>query len=228
MIEIIATTPEDARIIEACGANRIELVSAFSEGGLTPSWAIIKNVIQAVNIPVNVMIRPHARSFVYSAEELAIMKEDILMAKELGANGVVFGVLTASGNLCIDAVEELLAECDGLEVTFHRAIDELANPVEGIKELSKIPEVTTVLTSGGKGKIEENLSVIREMAEHAGHIHVMAGGGLNLDNIDLVIKETGLKDYHFGTVTRLQRSQFGGIDENSLRQVVSICKKWGL
>jgi len=93
MIEIIAATPEDARRIEACGADRIELVSALSEGGLTPSYAIIEITVKSVTIPVNVMIRPHSKSFVYTREEIEIMKEDIHVAKELGANGVVIGAL---------------------------------------------------------------------------------------------------------------------------------------
>ena len=81
MIEVIATTIEDAIRIEKSGCNRIELVSALTEGGLTPSYALIKNVVKSVNIPVNVMIRPHAKSFNYTYKEIQLMKEDILAAK---------------------------------------------------------------------------------------------------------------------------------------------------
>ena len=100
MLEIIATSVEDAIVIEKGGADRIELVSALSEGGLTPSYGLVHRVIGAVNIPVNVMIRPHSLSFVYSDEDLLCMLEDIKQAKALGANGVVFGMLD-SQSYCV-------------------------------------------------------------------------------------------------------------------------------
>ena len=225
MIEIIAVTPEDARRIEACGADRIELVSGLSEGGLTTSFGMIRKIASSSNLPVNVIIRPHARSFVYTPEEIEIMKEDILMAKELGANGVVFGALTADGAIDESVLEQLLQVCGGLQVTFHRAIDELVNPVAGIKILAKYPEITTVLTSGGAGNIANNLPVLQEMVQHAEHIQVMPGGGLNFDNIEQIMEQAGVQAYHFGTVVRDGRHALRGINEENLQRLVKIIKR---
>ncbi len=127
MIEIIAATLEDVKRIQESGAGRIELVSALSEGGLTPSYSLIKRAVQTANIPVNVMIRPHSKSFIYTDEEIELMVEDIKIAKQLNVSGVVFGVLNEHNEICISSLEKLLEACDGIDVTFHKAIDELAD-----------------------------------------------------------------------------------------------------
>jgi copper homeostasis protein len=222
MIEIIATTLEDARRIERGGANRIELISALTEGGLTPSYALIKNVVQNVTIPVNVMIRPHAKSFVYTEDEINLMIEDILIAKELKANGVVLGALDGNNEIDVPSLEKLLKVCDGLEVTFHRAIDELADPVKGILILSSYEQINNVLTSGGRGNIMHNLEVIRNMVEVSKKMHMLVGGGLNLINIREVMENTKAIDYHFGTAVRVNNSALGEIDINCLRELVNI------
>lgn len=222
MIEIIATTIEDAKRIEKSGCSRIELVSALTEGGLTPSYSLIKNVVQAVNIPVNVMIRPHAKSFIYTPEEIQLMKEDILIAKDLKANGVVLGVLNEKNEICEESLSELLSVCDGIDVTFHRAIDELFDPVSGIKVLAKYPQITNVLTSGGKGNIEDNIRVIRDMIYNAGHINVLLGGGLNLQNIAYIMDKAKATDYHFGTAVREDSSAFGEISLEKIKELVEI------
>lgn len=222
MLEIIATTLEDARRIEEGGADRIELVSALTEGGLTPSYALIKNVVQNVNLPVNVMIRPHSKSFIYTVDEIKLMTEDILIAKELKANGVVLGVLNEKNEIDIASLEQLLKVCDGIDVTFHRAMDELADPVRGIEQLTAYDQIKTVLTSGGQGNIQSNLKVIRSMAEKSAHIHIMAGGGLNFMNMKEIMAQSNASDYHFGTAVRATHSALGEIDIARLQELVSI------
>jgi len=222
MIEIIATTLEDARRIEEGGADRIELVSALTEGGLTPSYALIKNVVQSVKIPVNVMIRPHAKSFVYTEAEIKLMMEDILIAKELKANGVVLGVLNRKKEIDIPSLEKLLEACDGIEVTFHRAIDELTDPVSGIALLSAFDRIKNVLTSGGKSYITNNLTTIRNMSEESKHIRILVGGGLSLANIREVMAGSKASDYHFGTAVRDTHAAFGEIDVARIQDLVKI------
>lgn len=225
MIEIIATTLEDVKRIEDSGADRIELISGFSEGGLTPSYALIKRAVQSARIPINVMIRPHAKSFVYTEEELQLMVEDILIAKELKANGVVFGVLNRQNEICRASLEKLLKACEGIEVTFHRAIDELFDPAAGIEILAEYKHITNVLTSGGKGNIAHNIQVIKAMAEKSKHINIMAGSGLDLHNIKDIMKNTKVHQYHFGTAVRYGKSVFGDVEEEKLRQLLNTMKE---
>ncbi|CEQ19852.1 copper homeostasis protein [[Clostridium] sordellii] len=221
MLEIIGMSVEDAIAIEKCGADRIELVSALTEGGLTPSFGLIESVVNKVKIPVNVMIRHHAKSFVYSDEDINIMIKDIEKVKEIGANGVVFGVLDEKNNIREEQLITLLEAAKGLDVTYHRAIDE-TNVIDSIKILSKYEYITNVLTSAGKGNIENNIEKIKEMKKNAGSINILLGGGLNFENIDRIKNLTNNKDFHFGTAIRVDKNPFGEIDEAKLRKLVEI------
>ena len=224
MIEIIGTTIEDIKRIEESGADRIELISALTEGGLTPSYSLIKRAVESVNIPVNVMIRPHSKSFIYTEEEIQLMVEDIIIAKELKANGVVFGVLNKYNEICIPSLEKLLSACDGIDVTFHKAIDELSDPVKGIEALANYEQVKNVLTSGGKGDILKNIPVIKNMVEKSKHINIIVGGGLNFENIIEILQNTKAPQCHFGTAIRNDKSSLGEINVDRLRLLINTIK----
>ena len=214
-VELIALTLEDAKRIEKAGGNRIELISAMSEGGLTPSYGLIEAVVKSVKIPVNVMIRPHSYGFVYTEEEIQLMKQDILQAKKLGANGVVLGVLTPQNEIDVPTLQKLLSVCDGLEVTFHRAIDETDVP-KNVKLLSNYPQITTILTSGGlKAPIAQNVDIIKQAIANSGHIDILLGGGLTLENAREIADETHANCLHLGSAVR----QGIEIDENKIKQL---------
>lgn len=217
MIEVIATTLEDAKIINESGAGRIELVSSLSEGGLTPSYGLIKAVVDIVDIPVNVMIRPHSQGFAYTADEINMMIEDIEMAKLLGANGVVFGVLD-NGNKIDEKKLQLLLEASGsLDVTFHRAIDECENMLDEVEKLSKFNKITNVLTSGGPGKAENNMEMLKDMNNH---VRVLVGSGINIKNYKKIKEYTDIKEVHVGTSVRKDNSCFYNIDKEKLFEFV--------
>jgi copper homeostasis protein len=224
MIELIAVTIEDAKKIEANGGDRIELVSALSEGGLTSSYGVMKKIIESVNIPVNVIIRPHSQSFIYSDDEIKMMREDIKIAQELGANGVVVGVLNEKKQICEWSLNKLLEPAEGMEVTFHRAIDELEDPVQGVKILSKYKSINRILTSGGKGSLSNNMEIIRNMILHSGHIKIMVGGGLNFDNVKEIMQMTSAPEYHFGTAVRFEGSPFKNISEDLLKKLFKLLR----
>lgn len=224
MLEIIAMTVEDGLKIEKSGGNRIELVRALSEGGLTPSYEITQGVINAVKLPVNVIIRPHSKSFFYKKSEIASMVGDIKKVKELGANGVVIGALDEKGNIDKKVLETLIEAAAGMDITFHRAIDELKNPVEGIQLLANYKEIKTVLTSGGKGELVDNISRINEMKANAKHIDIMVGGGLNFENLERMVGETKTNSFHLGRAARVGESIDGEIDENSIKSALKIIK----
>ncbi|WP_197277469.1 copper homeostasis protein CutC [Bacillus sp. FJAT-27245] len=224
LIEYIATTLEDALLIEESGADRIELVSALTEGGLTPSYAMVEAVVKYTEIPVNVMIRPHSQSFVYSEADLEIMRKDIAIAGSLGANGVVFGVLTEENEINREALESLLGECSGLEVTFHRAIDSTSNPVLSAQFLSQYKEINSILTSGGIGSLTSRLKTINDMKIASGHISILVGGGLTRENVLSVHSATNTCHYHFGTAIRKNNSPVRAIDLDEAKSIVRILK----
>ncbi|WP_440603973.1 copper homeostasis protein CutC [Bacillus sp. GB_SG_008] len=223
MLEVIATCLEDAKRIERGGGERIELITAFTEGGLTPSYALIKNVIEAVTIPVHVMIRPHAKSFVYSKEEIELMKEDIRIAKQLGATGVVLGVLNEDNKIDEEKLGQLLEEVDEMNVTFHRAIDEMTDLVGNVKILRKFNKITHILTSGGQGKIEDNISVLRGMNQASeGQIQIVVGSGVTKENVQQLLHDTGITQAHVGTTVREGKSCFGEVVVQNVQEIVKL------
>ncbi|MED1382825.1 copper homeostasis protein [Bacillus mycoides] len=225
MLEVIATCLEDVKRIEKAGGNRIELISSYTEGGLTPSYAFIKKAVEAVQIPVHVMIRPHAKSFTYTEEEIEMMKEDIVVAQNLGAAGVVLGVLNEQNEVDEEKLVDLLSVVDGINVTYHRAIDDTENPVEAMKVLKKFNKVTHVLTSGGQGNVVDNIPVLAAMQkESEGNIQLVVGSGVTKENVKQLLDETGISQAHVGTAVREGKSCFSEIDPNLAQELVQIIK----
>ncbi|MFK4320086.1 copper homeostasis protein [Bacillus sp. RC145] len=225
MLEVIATCLEDVKRIEKAGGNRIELISSYTEGGLTPSYAFIKKAVDAVQIPVHVMIRPHAKSFTYTEEEIEMMKADIVVAQNLGAAGVVLGVLNEQNEVDEEKLVDLLSVVDGINVTYHRAIDDTENPVEAMKVLKKFNKVTHVLTSGGQGNVVDNIQVLAAMQkESEGNIQLVVGSGVTKKNVKQLLDETGISQAHVGTAVREGKSCFSEIDPNLVQELVQIIK----
>ena len=224
VVEIIATSVEDAIRIEQGGADRIELVSGLTEGGVTPSGGLIRAVCRSVNIPVMVMIRPHAMSFCSAEHDLRIMAEDIRAVREYGAAGVVFGCLTPAKQLDLKALQKLVQVADQLETTFHRAIDETPDPVQAICILKNYP-ITRVLTSGGPGKAMDNLAVIVQMLTAAeDKFEILVGSGLNSQNAARTIRATGARELHFGTAARINYAINELVGMEYVREIVQSCQ----
>ncbi len=206
LIEVIVKNEKEAQIVEELGAHRIELVSAMSEGGLTPSYGAIRRVVESVNIPVQVMIRNHGHSFIYQEEDLNIMKEDLKIAKQLGANGIVFGCLNEDGTINENILEEILKLADGMDFTFHRAFDSIPNQEEAYKALCKFGNsIHRILTSGGKAEAPDAKVELRQLVElskvHNGPL-IMPGSGMTMDNINEMRRATGAKEFHLGIAYR--------------------------
>ncbi len=62
LIESCCTTLDEALAAEARGADRIELCTDLSVGGLTPPRDLIRETVARLSIPVNVLIRPASGS----------------------------------------------------------------------------------------------------------------------------------------------------------------------
>ena len=195
--ETCVETFEEAELAAERGANRIELCSDLANDGLTPSFELMKKTCSELNIPVMVMIRPRAGNFVHPEKEIEKMKTDIDLAKTAGAAGVVFGLLTSENKIDIDNTRILSEYAKPLLVTFHKAIDELDNPVEGVKELLKIDGIKRILTSGGKSTALEGQEVIREMINVAGkQITILVAGKVLDSNVEKIQEITGANELH--------------------------------
>jgi copper homeostasis protein len=226
-IEVIASDLTDVIIAEKGGVDRIELVTALSEGGLTPSLALIEEAVQAVGIPVNVMIRPHSRSFHYSAEDLILMQKNIAAVKRLGAKGVVFGTLRVGGEIDEYSLQTLLDKTEGMDVTFHRAFDHTIDLEKSLELLMRYPQVNRILTSGGESDVNHAIDRINRLVElSAGtHVIILAGGGLNLTTLCSFLKRTCVREIHMGTGVRSQGKATHNIELRKLKEAVQMTKE---
>ncbi|WP_163322077.1 copper homeostasis protein CutC [Draconibacterium mangrovi] len=188
---------KEALLAEEKGANRIELCADLANDGLTPTFGLMKRTAAALTIPVMVMARPRAGDFVYSDVELVQMKVAINYAKEAGAAGIVLGLLTKENQIDAEHTKMLVEYAQPLEVTFHKAIDELDNLVEGVRVLKTIPNIKRILSSGGKATAFEGQEVIREMiAEADGKITILVAGKVTNENVNEIQQLTGTTELH--------------------------------
>jgi copper homeostasis protein len=221
LLEVIATTVADARLAAQAGADRLELVTAMGEGGLTPSLGLIEAVVAAVEIPVNVIVRPHSRSFVYDADDYAVMLRDVRAVKAAGANGVVIGMLNAVGEIDREGLARAIDAADGLAVTFHRAFDEARDLRQSLDVLLGFEAVTNVLTSGGQPSVLHAEATIRELLQQAAgsHCTVLAGAGLTVDAIAGFVSRTRVEAVHFGSGVRVNSNGLAPIDADKVAKV---------
>ncbi|SMG34010.1 copper homeostasis protein CutC [Paraburkholderia susongensis] len=221
LLEVIATTVADARAAAQAGAGRLELVTAMGEGGLTPSVGLIEAVVAAADIPVNVIVRPHSRSFVYDADDYAVMLRDIRAVKAAGANGIVIGMLDTAGAIDREGLARACDAADGLDITFHRAFDEARDLREALDVLLRVDAVKNVLTSGGKPSVLQAPAVIGELVRQASgsHCTVLAGAGLTIDAVAGFVSETHVEAVHFGSGVRVDGNGLAPVDPAKVARV---------
>ena len=221
LFEVIATTVADARLAAQAGADRLELITAMGEGGLTPSLGLIEAVVETVSIPVNVIVRPHSRSFVYDADDHAVMLRDVRAVKAAGANGVVIGMLNARGEIDREQLARAIDAADGLAITFHRAFDEVRDQRRALDVLLGFDAVTNVLTSGGKPSVLDAEATIRDLVREASgsHCTVLAGAGLTVDAVAGFVNRTQVQAVHFGSGVRVGGNGRAQIDLDKVARV---------
>ena len=195
-IEVCANSLESAVNAQKGGAHRVELCANLYEGGTTPSPGEISLAREKLQIDLNVLIRPRGGDFLYSEDELEIIKRDIQYCKNIGVDGVVFGFLKADGNIDTKLTAELSRLARPMSVTFHRAFDMSKNHEQALEELIEIG-IDRILSSGAANKAGDGLKLLRQLVEQAGErIIVMPGSGINAKNILEIIRTSGAKEYH--------------------------------
>lgn len=228
ILEVCADSLETTLLAEKNGAKRVELCSALSVGGLTPSMGLVKTCKEQSSIEIHCMIRHREGDFVYSQQDLEIMLSDIEMVAQLGVKGVVFGCLNGHGEIDTRATELLVKHAKkwGLEVTFHRAFDFVFDYNSGIEQLI-FAKVDRILTSGGRDKAIEGIDQISDLVEIAnGRIQIMAGSGVNADNAK-ELAESGVDALHFTSHISAGKPVFGmgektSPDPEKIRKIVQV------
>ena len=194
------------------GADRIELCAALSDGGTTPSHGMIRVCRNAFEVELFPIIRPRAGDFLYSDEEFEIMKNDVLLCKQTGCDGVVLGLLNRDGSIDKKRTARLIEAAYPLEVTFHRAFDRCRDPFEALEQLIEIG-CTRILTSGQQPTAPQGIDSIGQLVKAANdRLIIMPGSGVRKDNIRELSDKTGAKEFHSSLRGR-QRSKMEFIHE---------------
>lgn len=195
VIEVCVDSVESAMAAEQGGADRVELCDNLMEGGTTPSAGTIALARKNLQLGLQVMIRPRGGDFCYSDIEFEIMQHDIKAAKDLGADGIVFGILRPDGAIDVERSATLVEMSRPLNVTFHRAFDVSHDAYQSLEDLIALG-VDRVLTSGQAFSVLEGLDLITELVQIAGERMIIMPGGGTERNVQKVISQSGVKEIH--------------------------------
>ncbi len=195
-IEAAVESIGGALAADAEGVDRIELCGLLHDGAVTPSMGLIHRTLALVKVPVHVFIRPRVGDFVYGPEDVAVMRADIEATKAAGAAGVVCGALTRTGQIDVGLMSDLIALSRPMTVGFHRAFDQLTDQPAGLEQLIDLG-VAVVLTSGGPARALDGADQLRRLvAQAAGRIDILAGGGVTPDNVAELLARSGVHHVH--------------------------------
>lgn len=200
--EICANSVESCLAAQEGGADRVELCAGIPEGGTTPSYGEIKLARKLLTkTKLHVIIRPRGGDFLYTPLELERMEEDIRICRELGVDGVVFGCLTEEGEIDREANRRLVELARPMSVTFHRAFDRTADPMKALEDIISLG-CNRILTSGQQPKAIDGISLLAQLEKKLKEyplppIQLLAGSGVNEENIRQIFDATGIQEYHF-------------------------------
>lgn len=204
ILEVCAGDIESVRRAAEGGAARVELCSALSEGGITPSEGVVRAALKVPGIKVNVLIRPRQGDFLYSDEEVEVMLSDIRRCRGLGVNGVVIGALTPDSDVDKEVCGRMIEAACGLSITFHRAFDMTRDPLQALEDIIELG-CDRILTSGCAASALQGAEMLAELQRRAqGRIVILAGGGVSPDNAREIIERSGVRELHASARTPVQ------------------------
>jgi copper homeostasis protein len=221
VIEVIATSVEDAIAAQNGGAQRVELVSHFEIGGLTPSITLTQDVLNAITIPVRVMLRERNSFEADEAETKRLCAFAEQFAK-MKVDGLVFGFLRG-GEIDTPVLSRVLACAPNLRVTFHRAFELIGNPIDAVRLLKHFPQVDTILTSGGEGEWREKAARLSSLQTQAQpEIEILVGGGINLSAIATLKRFDNLRAFHLGRAAREPQTVDGVVSAERVSNIAAL------
>ena len=191
LLEVCVDSLASARAAVAGGADRLELCAALAVGGLTPYEMLLRQIKAQLDIPVRCLMHPRGGDFLYTPEELEMLRLQILQLKAAGADGFVIGCLTPEGDLDGNAMKPLVEACGDKEITLHRCID-VSRDLEQTYADAAVLGIDTVLTSGGAGSCKagkENIAKLIGLRDEIGGPEVLIGAGVNAGVIAMFRRE---------------------------------------
>lgn len=207
ILEVCVDSLASAKAAAEGGADRLELCSALAVGGLSPYGELLQQIKAVCALPVRCLMRPRAGDFLYTAEEIELLCEQIRHLRAAGADGFVLGALTPDGALDEDAMQKLLDACGGRPVTLHRCIDVSRDP-EQVYRTAAALGLDTVLTSGAAASCLEGVDMLAQLLtlrEEIGGPEVLIGAGVNAEVIrKLQARLPGARAFHMSGKTLIE------------------------
>jgi copper homeostasis protein len=215
VFELCAETVEACMAAQDGAADRIELCSALSEDGLTPSYGLVRVALDRCNVPIHVLLRPRGGDFFYSDAEYSVIREDLLHLRDTGVSGFVLGFLHADKTVDKERTRALVELASPLQVTFHRAFDSTPSLEQALEDVIATG-CHRVLTSGGEADVVAGAPMLTKLVKQAaGRIHIAAGGGLRLEDAAWLAHTTQVKHFHGSLRYTEQRPVFAGVDADA-------------
>ena len=195
LVEVCVDRLESALIAQQSGADRVELNLALELEGLTPSAGLLLRVASQLKIPVIAMARPRAGGFCYAEDDWATLLKDADWLIGNGATGIAFGALTPAGSVDVDRCRQMRKLIGERELVFHKAFDEVADPLEALEQLDSVG-IDRVMTSGLAATAEEGIASIAQLEQRSGRIEILPAGGISSQNAGLLVTHTGCRQIH--------------------------------
>ncbi|HUP13604.1 MAG TPA: copper homeostasis protein CutC [Niastella sp.] len=196
LLEVCAFNLQSSVIAERAGAKRVELCENPADGGTTPSYGTIKRTREKIGISLYPIIRPRGGNFFYDEEEFAIVKQDILLCKQVGCDGISTGVHLQNGEIDTDRLKRIVEWAYPMGVTCHRVFDATPDPLKALEEIID-SGCERILTSGQKSSAPEGSEILADLVQRAeGRIIIMPGAGVRSSNIEKLISATGATEFH--------------------------------
>lgn len=196
MLEVCAFNLQSSIIAERAGAKRVELCENPADGGTTPSYGTIKQTREKIGISLYPIIRPRGGNFFYDENEFAIIKQDILLCKQLGCDGISTGVHLQNGEIDTERLKRIVEWAYPMGVTCHRVFDATPDPFKALEEIID-SGCERILTSGQKSAAPDGIELLADLVQRAeGRIIIMPGAGVRSSNIEKLINGTGATEFH--------------------------------
>jgi copper homeostasis protein len=225
ILEVIACTVADAVEAERGGASRLEVISEFDSGGMTPPARLVREILSAVKIPVRVMLRESEGYAVTGSAEVVRLCAAARDFAGLPVDGLVLG-FNRGGEVDVELTGRILSCAPNLGATFHHAFEECAVPARAIAALKGLRQIDRILTAGGRGDWSQKIARLADYEQAARpELTVLAGGGLNADVMRSIRGATPIREFHVGRAARLPQTTRGAVSAARVAELVRLLKR---
>jgi copper homeostasis protein len=227
LLEVIVCSVEDAAAAARGGADRLEVISRFDVGGLTPSIEMVEEIVKTVPTPARVMLRESPNFTIADADERGRLRRAAQAFSQLPVDGLVLGFLRGE-EIDEDSLAEMLACAPHLSATFHRAFEEVDDPARAIETLKRHPQIDRILTSGSPGDLTRRIARLSMCARVAGpEIQILAGGGMTIETIRSIRAAADIGEFHVGRVVRRDERIDGNVETALVRALIELLETGG-